>query len=256
MGQVLRDPRPSNAAPLALVLAGVVLGAPPAALAGPSAPEPAPAADPGPPPDPSEDTAEAQDEADEADEADETAVPDSAKPPRLDGPYVGGILLSGVGLTRLQSYDTDPFTAFGGAFRFGEMVLPWLGLGLALGGSYGIARGTPSSTLGQGGMMVDTTFVPLAKRRIPLSLRASFGFGGGAVRQEGTDGREGFGGAAFAGSVAYTFFPWAKKKRAFRGGGFGLGPELGWMGFPPTSSGGPMSNTISLGLTTTFYFGS
>lgn len=184
------------------------------------------------------------------------AAPAAPKPPRLDGPYIGGIVMTGLSVTRVNDLETGPFAAYGGSFRFGEMVLPWLGLGLSLGGSGGTGNGDARQSLGQGQFLVDAVFVPLAKRRVPLSLRASFGFGAGAVREQGVDGRSGFGGAAFAGSVAYTFFPWANKKRQFKGGGFGLGPELGWWGFPPTAPGRPMANAVMLGLTTTFYFGS
>ncbi|MCA9661146.1 MAG: hypothetical protein KC486_22585, partial [Myxococcales bacterium] len=83
-----------------------------------------------------------------------------------------------------------------------------------------------------------------------------FGVGGGAVREDGVEGRSGFGGAAFKAAARYEFFPLAKRLRPRRGGGFGLGPELGWIGFTPAAAGRPMSNTLYLGLATTYYFGS
>src|SRR5690606_41501983 len=46
-------------------------------------------------------------------------------------------------------------------------------------------------TLRQGGVMADFNFVP-APDRLALSLRASFGFGAGAVREEGRTNRRGF----------------------------------------------------------------
>lgn len=178
------------------------------------------------------------------------------KPPRLDGPYVGGMLLTGLTVPRVNGLDAGAMASFGGSLRFGEVVLPWLGLGLSLGGAAGVRSGDARQTLGQGQMLVDTTFIPLAKRRVPLSLRAAFGFGGGAILQAGREGRAGFGGAVFSAAAGYTLFPWVQKRRAFRGGGFGLGPELGWIGFTPTGPGNPMSHTIYVALTTTFYFGS
>jgi hypothetical protein len=90
----------------------------------------------------------------------------------------------------------------------------------------------------------------------PLSLHVGFGIGGGAIREDGVEGRKGYGGAAFKAAVRYEFFPLAKSFRPKRGGGFGLGPEVGWLGFTPAAAGRPMSNTVYLGLTTTYYFGS
>lgn len=186
----------------------------------------------------------------------DTVVPAPA-PPRIDGPYVGAVLLTGVTLAQVDDLDTDgPFVAFGGTLRFGEMVLPWLGLGLQVGGSAGVrTQDGARQSLGQGLLAVDFSFVPVPKR-LPLSLRASFGFGGGAARQAGISGRSGFGGAMFGAAARYEWFPWAKKRRPYRGGGFALGPELGWIGFTPAAAGRPMSNTIYVALTTTFYFGS
>lgn len=193
---------------------------------------------------------------DAVDDEDDEPVGPQTKPPRLDGPYIGGMLLTGVGLTRLTGLETGAFTTFGGSLRFGQMVLPWLGLGLSLGGLGGVRSAEARQQLGQGQLAVEATFAPLAERRIPLSLRAAFGFGGGAVTEEGTSGRSGYGGAMFSTAIGYTFFPWAAKKRPYKGGGFGLGPELGWIGFTPTAAGNPMSNTIYLALTATFFFGS
>jgi hypothetical protein len=177
--------------------------------------------------------------------------------PRIDGPYVGAVLFSGITFARVNDLDTDgAFAAFGGTLRFGEMVLPWLGLGLQIGGSGGVrSSDAVRQGLGQGLLAVDVDFVP-APKRVNLQLRTSFGFGGGAIRQVGVAGRAGFGGAMFGAAVRYEWFPWAKKSRPYRGGGFGLGPELGWIGFTPAAAGRPMSNTIYLALTTTFYFGS
>jgi hypothetical protein len=191
--------------------------------------------------------------------APESTAPGSTapSPPRIDGPYVGAVLFSGITLARVNDLETGGgFAAFGGTFRFGEMVLPWLGLGLQVGGSGAVrSQDAARQTLGQGLLAVDLSFVPVPKR-MPLTLRASFGFGGGAVREVGVPDRAGFGGAMFGAAVRYEWFPWAKVRRPFKGGGFALGPELGWIGFTPAAAGRPMSNTIYLALALGFYFGS
>jgi hypothetical protein len=186
------------------------------------------------------------------------ATAEAPRPPRIDGAYIGGTVFTGVNLVRLNTFDTDgPFAAFGGTASFGQMVFPWLGLGLHGGGGAGVrSQQGARQRLGQGYLGVQFKFVPLSKRQVPLSLLASFGFGGGAVRQAGILSRAGFGGAQFGAAVRYELFPWAKRRRPFRGGGFGLGPELGWIGFTPAAAGRPMSNVIYLALSTTFYFGS
>lgn len=192
------------------------------------------------------------------DDAAQAEAVEAPRPPRIDGTYLGGTLFGGLGLVRVNDFDTNgPFAAFGGTAGVGQMVFPWLGLGLH-GGGGGAVRSEQGArqTLGQGYLGVQFKLVPLAKRQLPLSLLASFGFGGGAVRQEGITKRSGYGGAQFGAAVRYELFPWAGKRRPFRGGGFGLGPELGWIGFTPAATGRPMSNMLYLAIATTFYFGS
>lgn len=167
-------------------------------------------------------------------------------------------MFGGLGLVRVNDLDTaGPFAAFGGTASVGQMVFPWLGLGLHGGGGGGVrSEGGARQRLGQGHLGVEFKLVPLPKRVPSLSLRTSFGFGGGAVRQEGIEKRSGFGGGQFSGAVRYELFPWAARRRPYRGGGFGLGPELGWLGFTPAAAGRPMSNVVYVALATTFYFGS
>jgi hypothetical protein len=187
-----------------------------------------------------------------------TSAPGSTpKPPRIDGTYIGGTMFGGIGLVRVNAFDTPgAFASFGGSFSVGQMVFPWLGLGLHGGGGGAVhSKDAVRQKLGQGHLGVQFKFVPLPKRRVPLSLLASFGFGGGAVRQEGIAKRSGFGGAQFGAAVRYELFPWAERRRPYRGGGFGLGPELGWVGFTPAAPGRPMSNVFYLALSATYYFG-
>lgn len=179
------------------------------------------------------------------------------RPPRLSGPYLGLSVLGTVTGARVNRFGTDsPFAGGGGFLRFGQFVLPWFGLGLSVGGTGGVAsdRGARQS-LGQGGLLVDFEFVPARKRVEGLSLRTSFGFGGGAVTEEGLDGRSGYGGALFGAGLRYAFFPGVQRYRASKAGGFGIGPELGWLGFTPAAAGRPMSNTFYAGLSMAFYFG-
>jgi hypothetical protein len=200
-----------------------------------------------------------------------TVAAPAPNPPRIDGTYLGGTVLMGAGIVRVNDFDTDgAFASFGGTATIGQMVFPWLGLGLHGGGGGGIrSEAGARQRLGQGYLGVQFKFVPLSgrpganatskrgrpRKPVPLSLLASFGFGGGAVRQAGIADRSGFGGAQFGAAVRYELFPWAKRRRPYRGGGFGLGPELGWIGFTPAAAGRPMSNVLYVALATTFYFG-
>ncbi len=180
-------------------------------------------------------------------------------PPRIDGTYLGLAIYGTATLARVNRLETtaSPFAGFGGHARVGQMVLPWLGLGLSVGGVLGVRSERTDDgvrqRLGQGQFMIDTTFIPIPRRA--WSVRAGFGFGGGAVRQAGVSSRAGFGGAAFSLATRYEFFPFAKRFRPTRGGGFGVGPELGWIGATPAARGRPMTNVLYLGLATTFYFG-
>jgi hypothetical protein len=167
------------------------------------------------------------------------------------------VIGTGVLLTRVANLSSPAMAGFHGMFRFGEMVLPWLGLGLSVGGGGGVGSNDAGARnrVGQGQLLLDVSFVPVPKR-VPLTLRTSFGFGGGAQRQDGIDKRAGFGGAVFGAAARYEWFPGAARRRPTRGGGFGIGPEIGWIGFPPAAAGRPMSNMVYVAIATTFYFGS
>ncbi len=190
-----------------------------------------------------------EDETDATADADDTALP---APPRVDGIYVGLTAYVPLSFARVRNLETPGvYVGPGGSFRAGEVVYPWMTIGVELTGELAYQS---NQRLGQGAFLVDIGFLPVPKR--PLSLHVGFGIGGGAIREDGVEGRKGYGGAAFKASARYEFFPFAKKRRPKRGGGFGLGPELGWLGFTPAKAGRPMSNTVYLGLTTTYYFGS
>jgi hypothetical protein len=177
-------------------------------------------------------------------------------PPRIDGVYLGFAVYGTATLASVQRLETPgPFPGAGGHVRVGQMVLPWLGLGITVGGVFGTrTQSGARQQLWLADFTVDGTFVPVP--RIPFSLRTSFGFGGGAVREADVPDRSGYGGAVFGAAVRYEFFPGVKRYRPKKAGGFGLGPELGWIGATPAAVGRPMANVIYLGLSGTFYFGS
>ena len=179
------------------------------------------------------------------------------KPPRLSGPYLGLSLVGTLTGARVNRFGTDrPFAGGGGLLRFGQFVLPWFGVGLSVGGTGGVASDQGArQALGQGALLVDFEVVHAPQRVQGLSLRTSFGFGGGAATEEGVTARSGYGGAVFAAGVRYAFFPGVKRYRPTKAGGFGIGPELGWLGFTPAAAGRPMSNTFYAGVSMAFYFG-
>jgi hypothetical protein len=189
-----------------------------------------------------------------SDEGETAPIPST--PPRVDGPWIGVVGHGALAFTRVDNLATPgAFGGFGGALRGGQMVLPWFGLGLQVGGAVAVrSEAQARQRAWMGTLLVDLQFVPIPK--IPLSLRTSFGFGGGAVREAGVLDREGFGGAMFSGAIRYELFPGVTRYRPDRGGGFGLGPELGWVGATPAAAGRPLANFVYLGLSGNFYFGS
>lgn len=189
--------------------------------------------------------------------APETPAPAAAPtPPRVDGAYVGVLAWGSAAFARVDALDTpEPFVGPGGALRAGDVVFPWFAVGVALAGKGGFAGSQdPAQRMGWGGILVELGFFPVP--RIPFSIRTGFGFGAGAVLRYGSTRRFGFGGALFEGAVRYEWFPLASRKRPRRGGGWAIGPELGWIGHTPAGRGRPMVNTVFAGLWTGFYFGS
>lgn len=183
----------------------------------------------------------------------ETAEPTIAiRPPRVDGPYFGVLAIGTANFAKVLAFDTpSPLLGGGGFLQAGDAVLKWLSLGIAVGGHTGFSG---TKQLAAGGLLVELGFIP--SQRYPLSIRTAFGFGGGRITDRSTGERPGFGGALFKGSLRYEFFPLAAKKRPDRGGGWAIGPELGWLGATPAAKGQPFVHTILLGLSTSIYFGS
>lgn len=220
-------------------------------------PDPSEGAEPSESPDPSEGAEPSVASDPPVDDPQTEAPAQDRKPPRIAGPYIGLGFTGGLSFARVNQFSTDtPFAGAGGYLRFGQMVLPWFGVGLQIGGQGGSASEDGArQQLGQGALLVDFNVVPAPQRVRGLSLRGSFGFGGGAVNEEGIPDRAGYGGAVFGLGARYEFFPGAHRYRATKAGGFGIGPELAWLGFTPAAKGRPMSNTLWLGLSATFYFG-
>jgi hypothetical protein len=174
------------------------------------------------------------------------------KPPRFDGPYLGVLAMGTANFMKVNDLATPaPLIGAGGFVQAGDAVFHWMSIGIAAGGQAGWIG---KQQMFQGALLVEFGFVPA--KRYPLSIRTGFGFGGGAVTEQGIARRFGYGGALFKGSLRYEFFPLAERKRPDRGGGWAIGPELGWLGATPAGKGQPFVNTILLGLSTSFYFGS
>lgn len=191
---------------------------------------------------------------DESSETADQGADDSEpiRPPRVDGPYVGVLAIGTANFASVIDLETPaPLFGGGGFVQAGDAVFPWMSIGIAMGGQTAVVG---RQRLNEGALLVEFGFIPA--RRYPLSIRAGFGFGGGAIREQGIERRFGFGGALFKGSVRYELFPLAGQRRPDRGGGWAIGPELGWLGATPASKGQPFVNTILLGLSTSFYFGS
>jgi hypothetical protein len=227
-------------------------------------PEPAQPDDQADQADPSDDEADDEPDFDEADfdeadfdEADDEPVDDDEpgeriRPPRVDGPYVGVLAFGSANFVNVIGLDTPgPLLGGGGMLQAGDAVFPWMSIGVAAGAQFGTLG---AQRMFEGALLVELAFLPV--HRYPLSIRTGFGFGGGSVREQGIDRRFGFGGALFKGSLRYELFPLAARKRPDRGGGWALGPELGWLGATPSAKGQPFVHTLLLGISTSFYFGS
>ncbi len=172
--------------------------------------------------------------------------------PRVDGPYLGWTLGPAAHLARVQNLDTPaPLIGPTAQLHAGQSVFRWMTIGVHI--IYG-AGFTGTQRLMHGGLLAELGFLPRPKT--PLSIRAGFGVGFGAVRDSTIPNRRfGFGGAMFRGALRYEFFPGAAKRRPSRAGGFAIGPELAWIGETPNQPNGPMNNTVMLGLHSAFYFG-
>jgi len=181
----------------------------------------------------------------------EPARPPSPRPPRIDGPFMIGHVAVASQFSRIGSIDdARPGVGPLGRLELGQVVLPWLTMGVEV--SFG-AGFTSSSRSLHGGLMAQFGFIPI--RDAGLALRVATGFGAGTIRQDGVEQRAGFGGALMGSGVRYWFFPGGERRRPTRAGGFAIAPEFAWQGYLPSRSGGPMSHVVTLGLAAAIFFG-
>ncbi len=181
---------------------------------------------------------------------------DGAPPrvPRVSGWFMRADLDAAVAFARVRDLDTPrPHMGPAGSLAVGQVVTPWLALGLRVWGQLGWANPGARQRLGQGAVLLDGTFRPLPRKN--LLLRTSLGVGGGAVREAGRKGRAGFGGPVFALDVSYAFFPGVRRYRPYRAGGFFLAPHVGYVVATPAAKGRPMAQSVVAGLAVGFYFG-
>jgi hypothetical protein len=179
------------------------------------------------------------------------AIP--VRPPRISGTYLGMSIWPGMSWAYSPNLAIDQSRVIpggGGALHLGQAVFPWMTLGIDASGGFYFTRDT---LFMEGGLLVELGFYPVP--RYPFSLRGGFGFGAGLILDDRVDNRGGVGGARFMGALRYEFFPKAERKRPDKAGGWTVGPELAWRGFPPAGKDRPMSHTILLGLYFGFYWG-
>ncbi len=182
------------------------------------------------------------------------AAENAPRAPRISGWFVRADLDAAVAFSRVRDLETPrPHAGPAGSLAVGQVVTPWLALGLRVWGHLGWANPGAMQRLGQGAVLLDGTFRPIP--RANLLLRTSLGVGGGAVRESGREGRAGFGGPIFALDLSYAFFPGARRYRPDRAGGFFLAPHVGYLVATPAARGRPMAQSVITGLAIGFYFG-
>lgn len=175
------------------------------------------------------------------------------RPPRISGTYLGMSIWPGVSWTyspNLEITQMRPLPGGGGALHLGQAVFPWMTLGLDASGGFYFG---PQTFFMEGGLLVELGFYPVP--RYPFSIRGGFGFGIGLILDDRVEQRGGVGGAKFMGGLRYEFFPRADRTRPKKAGGWSVGPELAWRGFPPAGKDRPMSHTVLLGLYFGFHWG-
>lgn len=154
----------------------------------------------------------------EAASAQDTQI-ELVKPRARQGYYVGG----GPRLMSLVVEDDDigslgGMFGFGGAFRFGQKVYDWLGLGLALSGG-GAANADWGA--GGGGLMLEAQVQPWLET--DLAFRLGIGVAGVGVSrinedQATDDDPEGTVGSIYSVGASYELFPWYEPDKYDSGG--------------------------------------
>lgn len=149
---------------------------------------------------------------------------DLRAPAPRQGFYLGGGLRSGVAAAAADADAVGDFgtlTHFGGFFRFGQKPLPWLGVGLALGGG---SESNDDWSVGYGGLLFELQVEPFES--LDLALRGGVGVGGGSASRMDltleTEEDPGFMfGSMYQLGVSYDWFPFYDSK-AYSSGGTAL----------------------------------
>ena len=141
------------------------------------------------------------------------------KPQARQGYYVGG----GPRIVSLVVQDSDlgslgGMFGFGAAFRFGQKVNDWLGLGLVLSGG---GAGNAEWGAGGGGLMLEAQVQPWLQTDLALRLGIGVsGFGVTRVNEdrETDDDPSGTVGSIYSVGASYELFPWHDSAKYDSGG--------------------------------------
>lgn len=183
--------------------------------------------------------------------AEQTSTSVKISPPRVDGAYINLTSFGSASFARLIDFRAQsPFGTGGLLLRAGQTVYSWMSLGLTFSGQLGA---NASQQLRLFALLAEFDFYPIPQRA--FSIRIGAGAGGGRATESGREDEPGLFGAAFMAALRYEWFPGADRRRPMRGGGFAIGPELGWLGFTPAGSGQSMVQGVYLGLSIGPYFG-
>lgn len=141
-------------------------------------------------------------------------------PEARQGYYLGGGLRTGFIGTFNDVIDPGSFLVFGGAFRFGEMVLPWLGVG-GLAQFYGGSNSDYTTFMGSGA--IEAQLEPWPERNLAFHLAVGPYFQGvNRIEEElarEDDPDQGYG-VLVALGPSYDLFPF--RKDDLKSGGFAV----------------------------------
>lgn len=126
---------------------------------------------------------------------------------------------------RTEDDNTGTLTGGASQLRLGQMVTPWLGFGLQIGGGAASADGLST---GFGGLMLDAQVVPFDH----LALHVALGAGGLSLTDDSNDDGmlEGTGGGYYAVGLSYDWFPFYDGGS----GGWSLTPHVQFQYMPGT----------------------
>lgn len=146
---------------------------------------------------------------------------DLRAPRARQGYYIGGGLRSGIAAAEADADSVGSLgtlTHFGLWLRFGQKPLPWLGVGLALGGG---TEANEDWSVGSGGLLLDLQLEPFST--LDLAVRGSIGVGGGGISRaneadETEDDPSFMFGPIYAVGLSYDWFPFYDGSSSSSGG--------------------------------------